>query len=70
MPKKTESQKRSEAARTLSKGNNQKAGIARWYGKSAEERKAHAAHMNKSNSKWVKHLEKLKEQGVIDGGRE
>jgi hypothetical protein len=65
MPKKTESEKRSEAARTLSKGNNQKAGIARWANKSVEERKAHAAHMNTSNSKWVKHLEKLKEQGFL-----
>ena len=68
MPKKTDAQKRSDAAKIMRKAAGDKPHIARWKDKTPEEKKAHADHMNKFNPTWKKHLENVAALGDVLGG--
>lgn len=46
-------------AQALRKLAGDKPQIARWKGKTPEQKRAHSELMNSKNGKWKKHLEKL-----------
>ena len=65
MPKKTDAQKRSDAAKLMRKAAGDKPQIARWKGKTPEQKRAHSELMNSKNGKWKKHLENVAALGEI-----